>query len=433
MGLMAMINNQRKVEKKIDTKVVTEMSLPSGLLPLDYANGLRVTAYDQNDRPISRTDLIGLVNGSNTSIVGISGTGKTALGIDISVAPIHAFGNKSYVHHADIEQATTMQRILKATKLPPSLLKETYEIYRDRGAEDILDQFKTHCQIKLDNIKQFTYNTGVRDMYGEYIHEIYPSSLLIDSFALFKSKEIDLLQKGVDDITNNMRGAQDAKFNKAVLNQIIYLGKKANVNTIMINHINQDVNTGFMPKPSMHMYLSQGESLPGGQAALFLCNNLLKLKLLKKFNADKAESMEYGVPGFMVEARYVKSRTNATNIGTDLIFDHTQGRFSKTLTLLHFAVKNNILLGSPRSLYIPGLESVKFTKKTFRDQAMRSPEVMQALYEACLPNLEAMLSTDLGNLGKVESDKERFDSIMNLYEENVRDMEVYRQHGWVNF
>lgn len=431
MGLLDMVNQKRKSQKKVDDIIVTEMSYPTGFLPLDYVNGVRITSYDENDRIVAHHDSIGVVGGSAISVIGISGTGKSALGMGIASSGIYTFGQKSIAQHFDIELATSMQRVIKATKLPPSMLKETYQIYREKGAEDIVDIFKSHCEVKLQNRKEFTYNTGVTDLYNQPIIELIPSYALTDSFALFKSKDVDLENKDVKDITNNMQAAQAAKFNKAVLMQMLAYGKKANVTNIFINHINQDVNTGFMPKASFHMYLKQGESIPGGVAALYLANNVIKLRLVKKYNADKPESMVYGIPGFAVEANMIKSRTNAANIPVELIFDHRTGGFSKILTLLHFACENDVLLGSANSMYIPGLESVKFTKKKFKDVIQRSPEIMEALYEACLPALQSLLSTDTGRGAEPETENERFDKLMESLEDHNRDMEFYRSQGWV--
>jgi len=433
LGLLEMIQKQRKAEKKFDDIVINEISYPTGLLPLDYANGVRITSYDENDRPIAKFDSIGIVGGTFVTTIGISGTGKTALAIDIAVCGIHKFGEMSAVDHFDLELASTMQRPLTITRIKPSLLKKTYAIYRDRAAEDVVDIFKTHCQLKLDNRKLFTYKTGIRNMFGEEIEELYPSFSLIDSFAMFKSGELDLGKKKVEDITNNMQAATSAKFNKAILSQMLAYGKKANVGIIAVNHINQDVNTGFLPKPSQHMYLSQGETMPGGTASLYLANNIIKLKLIKKYNIDKPDTMEYGIPGFLVEAKFIKSRTNASNVPVELVFDHRRGGFSKILTLFNYAVKNELLLGNNRGYYLPGLESVKFTKKTFKDVVIKSPEVLEALYEACKPHLETMLSTDIGRLSSSESETQKIDAMYLALEEHEKDIEFYRDQGWTDF
>jgi hypothetical protein len=434
MGLLDMINKQRKADKKVDNRVVTEISYPTGFLPLDYANGVRVTSYDERDRPVSHTDLIGFVGGTKNTVIGLAGTGKSALAIEMAASGIHKFGRMSAVQHADIEMATTMQRPMKILRLAPSLLKDTYEIYRDRAAEDILDQFMTQCKVKIANPKEFSYDTGVKDLYNQNIHELYPSGFLIDSFAMFKSKEVDLGadKKKVEDVTHNMIAAQAAKFNKGVLSQMLNYGKKANVSIISVNHLNVNVNTGFLPKPSQHMYLSQDETMPGGQATIYLANNIIKLKVITKWNSDKPEKWDYAIPGFLVEARLLKSRTNASNVPIELIFDHRRGGFSKTLTLFHYAWKNNLLQGSG-SLYVPGLVRTKFTRKTFESMLEKDDELMLALYETCLPSLQSMLSTDLGQPTGNESSSERLDAMYLALEEHEKDIEGYKKQGWVDF
>lgn len=436
MGLLSQVNTHRKAAKKDDNRVVTELSTPSGFLWLDYANGVRVTSYDDFDRPTGHYDLIGLVNGTMTTVIGLSGTGKSALAMSLAASGIYKFGRKSMARHHDIEMATTMQRPVKTLKLPPSLLRDTYEINRLRGAEDITEMFIDHCEIKLANRKEYTYDTGIRDLYNEPIYELYPSAELIDSFAMFKSKDIDLTKKDVDveNVSHNMIAAQSAKLNKAVLGQMVGVGKTANVSLICINHLNPNVNTGFMPKPSQHMYLTQDESMPGGSASIFLANNIIKLKVLKKFDINKNDQAEYGIPGFIVDARLLKSRTNAANLPVELIFDHRIGGFSKTISLLHFAFKHNLLQGNPGKHFLPGMPDVRFSRKNFEEVAMRTGgELLQALYEACLPTLESLLSTDNGLGADNDSDSQRLDMMYNVLEGHQKDVESYRKQGWLDF
>jgi len=434
MGLISKIDGLRKNEKKIDDRIVTEMSYPSGLLPLDYANGVRVVSYDENDRPVHKTDLIGFVGGSKITTIGLSGTGKTALAIELAATGIHMFGDKSGVQHADIEKASTMQRPIKILRLPPSILRETYAMDRDMAAEDIVDKFMSHCKVKLDNRKEYTYDTGVYNLYNERMYELYPSAMLIDSFAMFKSKEVDLMAaKKVEDVTHNMIAAQAAKFNKGVLGQMVAYGKKANVSIISVNHLLPSVNTGFLPKPSQHMYLSQDEMMPGGQATIFLANNIIKLKVMTKWNIDKPEKMEYGFKGFLIEARLLKSRTNSSNIPIELVFDGRRGGFSKLMTLFHYAYTNKIIQGSPNSMYLPGYTRTKFTRKTFEESVERDPELIEALLHACLPSLETMLSTDYGDNTNEESSSQRLDAMYMAIEEHEKDVEDYKKRGWLDF
>ena len=45
---------------------------------------------------------------------------------------------------------------------------------------------------------------------------------------------------------------------------------KANIIFIAINHINQKINTGFLPTPSQNNYLGQDESISGSK---IICRN----------------------------------------------------------------------------------------------------------------------------------------------------------------
>jgi hypothetical protein len=435
MSLLSKVSDERKGKKKgASNQIVTEISTPSGFLPLDYANGVRVTAYDEYDRPTGYTDLIGLVNGTMTTTIGLSGTGKSALAIELSASGIHKFGDMSAVQHHDLEMASTMQRPMKILRIPPSLLRNTYEMYRERGAETVVDMFADHCKVKIDNRKEYYYNTGVKNLYNEDIWEYYPSAVLLDSLAMFKSEDIDLSKKDttVDNVTHNMIAAQSAKFNKGVLTQMIGYGKTANVSLNCVNHLNPNVNTGFLPKPSQHMYLTQDESMPGGSASLYLANNIIKLKVLKKFDMSKSDKCEYGIPGFIAEARMLKSRTNASNVPIEMIFDQRRGGFSKALTLLHYVHQLGLLQGPSTQLFIPGLQRTRFTRKTFEEVALRDPEVMMALVEAALPSLQSMLSTDTGR-GAEETSSQRLDAMYLALEDHQRDVEEAKKLGWVDF
>jgi hypothetical protein len=182
------------------------------------------------------------------------------------------------------------------------------------------------------------------------------------------------------------------------------------------------------------MYLTQDETMPGGQATIFLANNIIKLKLLNKYLSYKPETMEYGIPGFLVEAKFLKSRTNASNIPVELVFDQRTGSFSKTLTLLHYAFKNELILGTNRGYFIPGLASTKFTKKTWENAVKNDADFIEALYTACLPSLQSMLSTDYGRgVHSEETGEQKLDFLYKTIEEHQKDVESYRDRGFLEF
>ena len=110
--------------------------------------------------------------------------------------------------------------------------------------------------------------------------------------------------------------------------------------------------------------LGENESLSGGRAFLYLSNNTLRLKNKGMLKPDK----EYGINGNIISAVYYKSRTNASNVDIELIFDKQNG-FSQSLTLLHNAINANIVKKQGNKFIIPGHEDCPFSKKTFCEVA----------------------------------------------------------------
>lgn len=68
--------------------------------------------------------------------------------------------------------------------------------------------------------------------------------------------------------------------------------------------------------------------------------------------------------------------------------------FSKTLTLLHFGINNEIVKKSGNKYYIPGHEDIPFTKKTFCQVAVNHMELINTLYELSLPYLREYLGSE---------------------------------------
>ena len=156
--------------------------------------------------------------------------------------------------------------------------------------------------------------------------------------------------------------------------------------------------------------LGDNEAISGGRASIYLANNILRLKNKGQLKPDK----DFGINGHIIEAVFYKSRTNASNIGCELIFDKSQG-FSKTLTMLQFGLNNDIVKKKGNKYYVKDEEDILFTKKTFIDVAAENPQILNTLYEESLPYLRKYLSTgSFGSSDNDESDEERLSSYMNV-------------------
>ena len=74
-----------------------------------------------------------------------------------------------------------------------------------------------HAKLKLNNRKQFEYDTGLKDMFGKPLKRLIPTVVILDSLAVMRSEDgsfgADGKAKVKDEIdataNNNMFGARN--------------------------------------------------------------------------------------------------------------------------------------------------------------------------------------------------------------------------------
>lgn len=199
--------------------------------------------------------------------------------------------------------------------------------------------------------------------------------------------------------------------------QILPFAKKANILLFVINHINRGIQTGFVQQARTLVGMGENETISGGRASIYLANNVLRLKNKGMLKSDK----DFGINGNIINAEFYKSRTNASNVSCELIFDKAKG-FSKVLTMLQFGLNNDIVKKKGNKYYVIGEEDTLFTKKTFTDIAAENPHILNTLYEESLPYLRNYLSSADQNSLREETDEERYDSyinVLNMFENEV--------------
>ena len=160
------------------------------------------------------------------------------------------------------------------------------------------------------------------------------------------------------------------------------------------------------------MGLGENETIGGGRASLYLANNVLRFKNKGMLKTDK----DYGINGHIVEAVFYKSRTNASNVPCELIFDKQNG-FSPALTLLHFAFLNNLVIKKGNKYALPGFEDDQFSKKTFCEIAAQKPVLLNKLYDICLPYAQKYLSLGTNDDMTEEENMDSYISIMNMLDD----------------
>ena len=217
----------------------------------------------------------------------------------------------------------------------------------------------------------------------------------------------DVMEK--DELSGGMGATKVAKTNTELVKKIVQLLKAANIILLSINHINDDVQTGFLPKPAQIIGLKQGERLPGGKANLYIGNNMFRID-----NKGKLKPTEgYGIEGAVVEIELIKSRTNITRRTVQLIFNMTEGGFDNELSMLHMIKQAGNVGGVGAHSYFNSAPDIKFGLKTFKHDLMENPELRMAFARECKAVLDPMLN-DTANQKLVNNEFNLIDMINSL-------------------
>jgi hypothetical protein len=182
---------------------------------------------------------------------------------------------------------------------------------------------------------------------------------------------------------------------------------EGNIVMIFINHITQKVETGPTPTAAAINYLKQNESLPGGNAPMYLTNTLIKVVASSKLEEDKT----YKIKGFEAKIELIKSRTAPAGRSMTMIFNQAEG-FDGDLSLLEHIKANGMLKGAGVSNYIEGLDSVKFKLSDFKSKLATDKKLSEHFYAVGRALLADSLknSTKLGNKeGSIALEEEQVD------------------------
>lgn len=384
----------------------------TGLDLLDYRLGYKLVAKDMDENIIGNHDAIGVVGGSFITLIGKSGTAKTAMACKMAANIVKPYRN-GLVIHFDLEGAMTLTRYRNLTNLTNKELSEHIILKSDRTyLENITDTIMAITQEKAKHKKDYTYTTEFKNEFGEKMDLYVPTVFVIDSIPQLSMKPeqkkvkakkgsgeedymIDNIELGKN--TYAMRVARDlTQFFKQYLSII----REYNITIISINHIHPkiQIDNPFAKSQAQVLYLKQDEQLPGGTATVYYANTIIKNVAV---GTSKANIEEDGYAGFTVKSEIIKSRTNISGVSVPLVYDQNRG-FSNERSLLYYAKEElGILNGGRRnSRYIGDNKDVRFDELNFVEEFKR-PEVKQVLMDAVQPHLEAMLfgTTDVSEFG----------------------------------
>lgn len=143
-------------------------------------------------------------------------------------------------------------------------------------------------------------------------------------------------------------------------------------------------------------YLKQSETLPGGNAAIYLSNNIIRFDDHSKLKSTET----FGVDGTLVDLGLVKSRTNKAGQFATLVFNQDIG-FDAILSLFILLKENNRVKGAGAYLYFGDRDDIKFSQKAFKQKLNDSVELQEIFMKEVIDVLTAQLDstdvdTDLG-------------------------------------
>lgn len=384
MGLLAdrfRAQMQKSKNPKME-EATADVLYSTGFLPLDYLNGVRVKVNTPNNSFIY--DSIGLVDGSANSFIGRSGSGKTTIAIQAAANIIRPFKD-AVLFFDDIEASSNLSRRELLTKFTPEEL-ESRVIYRNSAitAENFYERIEFIYDEKMSHKDEYEYNTGFLDSRGNPIYKLIPTVYLLDSLAMLTPDKVS----EAEDLGGQMSATAMAKTNTAVFKRIIPKLKAANIILLTINHINDKIEiNAFSHTKAQIGFLKQGETLPGGKAALYLANNMIRVddgSVLK-------ESEGLGVYGKIVDFSFIKSRTNASGKSVPMVFTFDHG-FDEILSIFIYLKSTGAIEMHGATCTLKGYEDIKFTQKNFREKLLSDEAFAQAFSAVAKTELEKLLS-----------------------------------------
>jgi len=383
MGLLA-DRFRAQMAKSKDPKMdeaVADVLYPTGFLNIDFLNGYKV--HVQTKDKDFFYNAVGMVDGSSTCLIGRPGSGKTTLALQMAANIIRKYPGAVIIYD-DIEGGSNAARRELLTQFSPEEIDERI-IYRNAAvtAENFYERINTIYEEKLSHKDEYEYNTGFLDSRGNEIYKLTPTVYILDSLAMLTPDKLT----EEEELSGQMSTTATAKTNTAVFKRIVPKLKAANIILFTINHINDKIEiNAFTHSKAQIGFLKQNETLPGGKAALYLANNMIRVDDGTKLK----ESEGLGVEGKIVDISFVKSRTNASGVSVPMVFTNDYG-FDDILSVFMY-MKSTGAITTGSMCTIRGREDMKFRQKDFKEKLYNDADFAAAFSEVAKEELEKLLA-----------------------------------------
>ena len=366
-------------------EALADIMYSTGFLPLDYLNGYKVHVKKPNKEEFWY-NAVGITDGSSTTFVGRPSSGKTTIALQMAANIVRRFP-QAVIFYDDIEGGSNAARREILTKFGPEDI-DSKLIYRNQSvsAENFFERIDYIYNEKLSHKDDYEYNTGLLDSRGNEIYKLIPTVYILDSLAMLTPEKV------VDDVGGELGGQMTAtsmaKTNTAVFKRIVPKLKAANIILFVINHITDKIEiNAFVHTKSQVGFLKQNESLPGGKAALYLANNMIRVDDGTVLKPEK----DLGIYGKIVDFTYIKSRTNASGRSVPMVFSYNSG-FDEILSLFMYLKSNGAIEMKGAYCNLRGYPDMRFTQKGFKDKLLSDNDFAQAFMTVAKEELETLLA-----------------------------------------
>lgn len=412
--------------KKDTSTLVTSMpQYPTGFMYLDYMTGSYLNVYDDDECPLYTFHNVGLSCGSVNGIIAKSQGGKTTLAIKMAANIIEAYINEwlykmvtrsarritgeklkksleglgyPMVQIADTEHTLPADYVKKVARYTNKLTEDHVAIEHITTDKDLIALVERHIKYKISTMNRVMM--PMTDMFGKPIYDYPPTGLIVDSASQLLMEDCDDLtaaKKGEDlasiyaAATNNVAGAKRAKAITAMYSQLVNYAKKYNVIIFMINHINKLLPVNGMPT-KQYRGLNMNETIGGGERAIYLCANILRLDVIKSIGTGTSTALDLGegVYGFVAKAKWIKSKGNSLSNTCQLVYTNEAG-YDPLLSNLYNGKETGDLKPVGRFFCVDGYEDYKFTLKDCKEVFADHPELIGAYYDELREKCEKYL------------------------------------------
>ena len=406
--LMAALRENDK--KNLFRTNVTTAFIKTGFHLFDYYFGSVINIHDELGHLIRQEPRVGQAAGTFNMFVGMSGSSKTTLAIQLAANIARQFKNSNILHY-DCEQRIDLSRIEIISRLPSYYFDGNNVRYVLQGGAVGLDTIQEAIVkmyvSKMKLRKELMVDSGFKDEFNRPIMIFPPSVVIIDSittvlsttFSPDNSKEASDAEK----MRGNTEGARDAKSLKGFFKDVLPLCKEANIIIYAINHLNSNMSmNAFIPTAKQQNYLKQDESIPGGKTMIFYPFNIVKM--VAKPSDDYTEESD-GFAGHMVMIEPIKSSSNQSGnnskgISFQMAFSYKYG-FDPLRSLVFYAKDKGLIEGNKTRMKFRDDPSFTFSLKDI-DKEKNTKPIWESLKKFVVPTLNEHLSF-------IEPDNVRFD------------------------